>query len=118
MNEPSSDFIENTRQKAIYKWRWRNPYLIALLTFVHPLGMLLSSIPAFFVYLVLWFLVWVYWPNRPVWLGLLLASIFAVYAYYNTRWKNAAIEKWKYGLPGTGKDNPKKLGLEPKTDEG
>jgi hypothetical protein len=36
-----------------------------------------------------------------------LACIFGMYAYVETRWRNAAIEKWKFGLPGTGNQNPR-----------
>jgi len=46
-----------------------------------------------------------------------MATGFGYYAYLKTRWKNAAIEKYKYRLPGTGVDNPKNLIPELK-DEG
>jgi hypothetical protein len=42
----------------------------------------------------------------------LFAFIFGVYAFYATKRRNRAIEKWRYGLPGTGLANPRKLGLE------
>lgn len=103
------DFIQDQRRKAVSKWRWRNPYLAALLAFIHPVGMLFTSVPVFFVYLVIWLAMWVWWSNRPFGIAIAVGFVFAVYAYYQTLWKNAAIEKWKYGLPGTGKQNPKKL---------
>ncbi|MBC8232231.1 hypothetical protein H8E77_22015 [bacterium] len=114
------DFIEAQRQKAIYKWKWRNPYLVAFLTFLHPFGMLLSSIPIFFVYLIISIIIqplWLYLSKAiMIIITLTLSTIFAAIAYHNTLWKNGAIETWKYGLPGTGKDNPKKLGLKPKQE--
>lgn len=103
------EFIEDQRQRAISKWRWHNPYLAALLALVHPLGMLYTSIPAFLAYLLVWWGVWIYWSNRPLGVGIAIGLAFAAYAYYTTLWKNAAIEKWKYGLSGTGKQNPKNL---------
>ena len=108
---PSTDeaFIEDQRRKAVSKWRWHNPYLAALLASIHPLGMLFTSVPAFFVYLIVWLAVWFWWPNRPFGIGIAVGLVFAIYAYYQTLWKNAAIEKWKYGLPGTGKQNPRNL---------
>jgi len=112
MNEQDSSFFEAQREKALYKWKWRNPYLVAFLTFLHPVGMLLSSIPAFFIYLISWLCIWLYWPDRNMVCDFILAATFSAYAYHNTRWKNGAIEKWKYGLPGTGKDNPKKMAIE------
>jgi len=103
------DFAADQRTKALTRWKWRNPYWVALLAFVHPLGMLLSSTTAFVVYLAAWIALFVYWPGRPTGTAFGLAFIFAAYAFLNTRWKNACIEKWKYGLPGTGMQNPKKL---------
>jgi hypothetical protein len=61
------------------------------------------------VYLIVWLAVWFWWPNRPFGIGIAVGLVFAIYGYYQTLWKNAAIEKWKYGLPGTGKQNPKNL---------
>src|SRR5262249_47686361 len=109
MQSANDEFLEAQRQKALTKWKWHNPYIAALLSFIHPLGMLLTSVPAFFVYLTVWTMLWVWWPDRPLGTGIALGLLFAVYAYYQTVWKNAAVEKWKYGLPGTGKQNPKKV---------
>jgi len=63
MTELDPEFIEHTRLKAMHNWKWRNPYLVGFLTFLHPIGMLLSSVPAFFVYMLLWLVVWAYWPS-------------------------------------------------------
>jgi hypothetical protein len=109
MADVNNEFVEEQKRKALTRWRWHNPYVAALLAFIHPLGMLYTSIAAFVVYLVVWLAVFAYWPNRRFGVGLGLGALFAVYAYCNTRWKNAAIEKWKYGLQGTGKQNPKDL---------
>jgi len=106
-----NDFVEHQRQQAIHKWKWRNPSLVAFLTFLHPLGILLTSIPAFFIYMLIWLFVYFGWKNHSILINILLSIVFSIYAYFNTKWKNAAIEKWKYGLPGTGKDNPKKYNL-------
>jgi hypothetical protein len=109
------EFLEVTRFNAIHKWKWRRPWLSGLLAFIHPLGMFYSSALAAWLYLGLW--TWMYfgWRDRPLGVGLLLAGAFAIYAYFNTRWMNAAIEHWKYGLPGTGTQNPK--GMTPISEE-
>lgn len=109
MADENEEFVDDQKRKALTRWKWHNPYVAALLAFIHPLGMLYTSVPAFVVYLLLWLGVFLYWPNRPFGVGLGLAALFALYAYYDTLWKNAAVEKWKYGLPGTGKQNPKNL---------
>jgi hypothetical protein len=109
MQSSNDEFLETQRQKALTKWKWHNPYVAALLAFIHPIGMLLTSLPAFVIYLAAWTALWVWWPNRPLGTGIALGLLFAVYAYYDTLLKNAAIEKWKYGLPGMGKQNPKKV---------
>jgi hypothetical protein len=64
--------------------------------------MLYTSVKAFFVYLALWSAMYFSWSSRPLGSGVLLALIFATYAYHETVYKNAAIEKWKFGLEGTG----------------
>jgi hypothetical protein len=51
------------------------------------------------------------WKGRPLGTGIALGFLFALYACVETKWRNAAVEKWRYGLPGTGNQNPKKLGL-------
>lgn len=104
-----AEFVELQRQKAITRWKWHNRYIAAILAFLHPLGMLYTSVPAFVVYMLAWLGMVMFWPARPFGVGLGLGAIFAVYAYYETIWRNAAIEKWKYGLPGTGRQNPKHL---------
>lgn len=109
MRPMDKEVADVLRDKALHKWKWRNPFIVAGLVFLHPLGMLLSSIPTFFVYFFLWTLMFVYWPNRPLGTGILLAAVFAFYAYTNTRFQNSCIEKWKYGLKGTGLENPKKI---------
>ena len=106
------EFYSEQRFKAITKWKWKNPYLAAFLAFIHPIGMLYSSIPGAILYFLLWIAMFTYWPSRPRGVGIGLATAFAVYGFFNTKWKNAAIEKWRYGLEGTGLQNPKKLGLE------
>ena len=111
--EIDPEFLAHVRHKAIHKWKWRNPYVAALLAFAHPLGILPCSVPAALICTIVWLLVYDYYrPNRPIGIGILLASACGLFAYYKTIWKNAAIEKWKYGLPGTGKQNPRKVGAE------
>ena len=106
------EFLEAQKHNALHKWKWKNPYLAGFLALLHPLGMLYTSIPAFLVYLVIWFCVIFYWPKRPWGTGMALGFLFAFYAYHETKWRNGAVEKWRYRLPGTGTDNPRRLGLE------
>ena len=106
-------FIEATRYNAIHKWQWRRPWLAAVLG-VFPLGMLYTSIGTAMVYGCVSF-AWLSWDGRPKWAALLIVLAFSTYAYNTTRWRNAAIERWKYGLPGTGNQNPK--GMEPIVQE-
>lgn len=103
------EFLKDTKNKAKNVWKWRSPWIAAILAFIHPLGMLYNSAFAFFVYFILWIFIALYWQDRPAGVGFFLALIFSVYAFTNTRWKNAAIEKWKYDLPGTGMQNPNKI---------
>lgn len=107
------DFLNNTKYKAEKVWKWKSPWIAAILAFINPLGMLYTSIPAFFVYLILWLIIILNWLNRPIWVDLIIGLIFSFYAFNDIKWKNAAIEKWRYGLPGTGMQNPKKLGMKP-----
>jgi len=108
----SPEFVETQKHQAVHKWKWKNPDLAALLALIHPLGMLYTSVPAFVVYLAIWSIMVFYWPGRPLGTGIGLGFLFASYAYHDTKWRNATVEMWRYGLPGTGKDNPRKLGLE------
>lgn len=103
------DFVEHQRQRAITRWKWHNPYLAAIFAFIHPIGMLYTSVSAFVMYLLAWSAVFLFWRDRPFGVGIALGALFAGYAYIDTIWRNAAIEKWKYGLPGTGRQNPKNL---------
>lgn len=103
------DFVADQKEKAIHKWTWHRPWLATALAFIHPLGMLYTSVPAFIVYLVAWGWMVFRWESRPTGTGVVLAAGFAAYAYYETVFRNAAIEKWKYGLVGTGHENPKGL---------
>jgi len=105
----SDDFVEDQKRRALTKWKWHNPYLASFLALIHPIGMLYTSVAGFAVYLLVWLAIVVYWPGRPFGVGLALGGLFAAYAYFETRWRNAAIEKWKYGLPGTGHQNPRGL---------
>jgi hypothetical protein len=100
------EFVENQKQKTLHKWKWKNPLLAGLLAFLHPAGMLYSSVPGALVCLAIWLAMVIYWKNRPSGTGIALACMFGIYAYLETRWRNAAVEKWKYGLPGTGNQNP------------
>jgi len=106
------EFVEDERQKALHKWKWKNPFLAGFLAFLHPLGMLYTSVPAFVVYLAAWFAMLFFWRGRPLGTGIALGFLFALYAYHETKWRNAAVEMWRYGLRGNGNDNPRKLGLE------
>lgn len=106
------EFVEAQREKALHKWRWRNPYLAAFPALLHPVGMLYTSVPFFVVYMAASFAMLFFWRRRPLGTGIALGCLFGLYAYFETRWRNAAVEKWRYGLPGTGSDNPRKLGLE------
>jgi len=110
--ELDPEFLDHARYKAIHKWKWRNPYVVALLAFLHPLGMLLCSWPAALIFTIVWLLVLDYWPDRPLGIRIVLAGACGLFAYHKTIWKNAAIEKWRYGLAGTGKQNPGKIGAE------
>lgn len=46
-----------------------------------------------------------WWP-APIWVRLLAMVAFGIYAYADTRWTNATIEFYRYGLPGTGIQKP------------
>lgn len=109
-----NNFLEDAKHKAIHIWKWKNPYLAGFLAFLHPIGMIYTSFVATIVYIIVWG-VYIYFSPirpRPIWLSLIISLIFAYYAYLDTKWKNAAIEKWRYNLPGDGLTDPKKLGLE------
>lgn len=107
------NFLEDTQYKAQKIWKWKNPWIAAILALIHPVGMLYTSIPASIIYLIIWIKIYYDWTNRPFGVGLVLAGVFSFYAFNDTKWKNAAIEKWRYGLSGTGIQNPKKSGLRP-----
>jgi hypothetical protein len=106
---PGSEYLEATRLNAIHKWKWRHPWLAATLG-VLPLGMLYTSVGAAIVYFLV-SIAWLSWAERPRWGSILIMLASGVYAYQSTRWRNAALEYWKYGLPGTGTQNPK--GMKP-----
>jgi len=108
------EFIEDTKHKAIHTWRWKNPFIAGILAFLHPLGMLYTSLIATIIYIIVWTIYVYFFPirPRPWFISLIISLIFAYYAYWETRWKNGAIEMWRYGLPGNGLTDPKKLGLE------
>ncbi len=74
--------------------------------------MLYTWLTAFVVYFGIWTAVFFYWPHRPWGTGITLGLVFALYAFHETKWRNAAVEKWGYGLPGTGNDNPRNRGLD------
>ena len=105
------EFIEATRRDAIHKWKWHSPWLAGLLG-TTPLGMVYTSVKAAIIYAIVG-VVWGNWEGRPRWAAFLIILAAAAYAYTTTRHRNAAIEHWKYGLPGTGTQNPK--GMSPIT---
>lgn len=91
-------FVEAQRQKALHPSKWKSLYFAGFLAFIHPGGMLHTSVPAFLAYLAIWLAMLLYWKGRPFGTVRASAAIFGICAYAETKWRNAAIEKWKYGL--------------------
>jgi hypothetical protein len=110
VTKADQEFITDQMDKALNKWKWKVPWFSFVLAFIHPLGMLYNSLLGTIVYLIVWFFMFAYWPNRPLGVGFVLSLIFSIYAYFNIKWKNAGIEKWRYGLSGLGNQNPRKMG--------
>jgi len=103
--------LENQKEKAVNKWKWKVPWVAFILAFVYPIGMLYTSLEVTAVYLLAWVLMSAYWERGSPWVNLVVSIMFAVYAYLRTKRKNAAIETWRYGLKGSGYQNPKAVGL-------
>lgn len=102
------EFLADQRLRSVHEWKWRSPLLVGFLAFLHPLGLMLTSFCAAVFFMAVWLTLIHVWPSRPIGVSLLLAMICGGYGYFNTRWKNSFIEKYRYGLPGTGNQNPKK----------
>lgn len=112
MAQNDEDHLEYLKRQAMTRWKWKNPLLAAALALIiGPLGFLyfswkkalLGIVVAFVLAEILRYNGW--WPPA-VWLRLLAMLGFAVYAYMDTRYTNAAIEYYKHGLPGTGTQKP------------
>jgi hypothetical protein len=112
MAQNGEDISGYLKRQAMTRWRWKNPLLAAGLAVIFgPFGYLYFSWKKSLVGLVVVSILaeiarfngW--WPPA-IWMRLLAGLGFAAYAYMDTRYTNAAIEYYKYGLPGTGTQKP------------
>lgn len=109
MDESTQDSI----YKAKYVWKWKNPWLAAGLALLHPIFMLYYSWRAALGFSVIGVAMGMYFGGLHPLANIAFAIVCAVYSFYSTRYKNAGIERYRYGLNGTGLQNPAKLGVEP-----
>ena len=108
----TDEYLDHCEESAVLRWKWKNPYIAAAIAFIFgPFGLFYFSWKKAIIALILVFILaeamryngW--WPPT-LWIKLFAMLSFAIYAYMDTRYTNAAIEHYKYGLSGTGTQDP------------